>query len=125
VTPPPPPPPVTLAPVRPAGPSQDAAIRKVIADYGRAIESKDLMLFREVKPNLTPDEAKRLAEAFKTVKSQEVGITIDAVQMDSADAATVRVSRQDTINGKPVPRVQQTFRLVQAGGAWKIQSIGQ
>ncbi len=39
--------------------------------------------------------------------------------------ATVKVSRQDTINGKPMKALQQTFRLSQSGGGWTIQSIGQ
>jgi hypothetical protein len=116
------------APTLPAAPTpaaagQEPAIRKVIADYGRAIESKDIALFKAVKPNLTPDEEKRLQESFKAIKSQQVGITIDAVQVDGAQAV-VRVSRQDTINGTRIKPIQQVFRLAQSGGAWSIQAIG-
>jgi hypothetical protein len=96
----------------------------VIADYGRAIETKDLALFKAVKPNLTPDEQKRLQESFKAIKSQQVGIKIDTVQVDGSQA-TVRVTRSDTINGTAIKPIQQTFRLVQTGGAWAIQVIGQ
>jgi eukaryotic-like serine/threonine-protein kinase len=132
------PPPITVPPANPPGatlpaptlPSapplaspQEPAIRKVIADYGRAIESKDIALFKAVKPNLTPDEEKRLQENFKAIKSQQVGITIEAVQVDGAQA-TVKVSRQDTVNGTRVKPIQQVFRLVQQGGAWSIQAIG-
>ena len=133
------PPPVTLPPVNqpgatlpaptlPAAPTslaagQEPAIRKVIADYGRAIEGKDIALFKAVKPTLTPDEEKRLQESFRTIKSQQVGITIEAVQVDGAQA-TVKVSRQDTVNGNKVKALQQVFRLAQSGGAWAIQSIG-
>jgi tetratricopeptide (TPR) repeat protein/predicted Ser/Thr protein kinase len=133
-----PPPPVALPPVSApantvpaptlpaAGPAlsgQEPAIRKVIADYGRAIEGKDIALFKAVKPNLTPDEAKRLQEAFKAIKSQQVAITVDGVAVDGGQA-TVKVSRQDTINGKPVQAIRQVFHLAQAGGGWAIQSIG-
>ena len=116
------------APTLPAAPTPVAAgpepaIRKVIADYGRAIEGKDIALFKAVKPNLTPDEEKRLQESFKAIKSQQVGITIEAVQVDGAQA-TVKVSRQDVINGNKVKAVQQVFRLAQSGGAWSIQAIG-
>ena len=95
----------------------------MIADYGRAIEGKDIALFKAVKPNLTPDEEKRLQESFKAIKSQQVGITIEAVQVDGAQA-TVKVSRQDIINGNKVKPIQQVFRLAQQGGAWSIQAIG-
>jgi hypothetical protein len=129
------PPPITVPPVAtlpaptlpaapaPGAPGPEPAIRKVIADYGRAIESKDIALFRTVKPNLTPDEEKRLQESFKAIKSQQVGITIDAVQVDGGQA-TVRVSRQDTINGTRVKPIQQVFRLAQSGSTWSIQTIG-
>jgi serine/threonine protein kinase/tetratricopeptide (TPR) repeat protein len=126
-------PPVTMAPVTtappitadpPAATAHDAAIRRVIAEYARAIEGKDLALFRAVKPNLSSDEEKRLQDAFKAIKSQQVGITVDSIQVDGAQA-TVRVSRQDTINGKAMRAVHQTFRLVQDGPGWTIQTIGQ
>jgi tetratricopeptide (TPR) repeat protein len=114
-------PPPTQAPV---GQAEEPAVRRVIADYGRAIESKDLALFRTVKPNLSGDEAKRLQDAFKAIKSQRVGITVESVQIDGGQAV-VRVARQDTIDGKAVQRVQQTFRLAQGPGGWAIVSIGQ
>ena len=117
-------PPVTAAAAPPPSAAQEPAIRGVLADYARAIEGKDLTLFRRVKPNLSPDEEKRLADAFKAVKSQKVGITIDSIEVNGAEA-TVRVSRQDTINGNAMRAVRQTFRLAQAGPGWTIQSIGQ
>jgi serine/threonine protein kinase/tetratricopeptide (TPR) repeat protein len=116
--------PTASVPTGPVGSPHEPAIRKVIADYGRAIEGKDIALFRTVKPNLSGDEAKRLQEAFKAIKSQQVGINIEKVDV-VGDQATVRISRQDTINGKQVQRVQQVFRMAQSGGAWVIQSIGQ
>jgi len=127
-------PPVTIGPVVTTPPiaadqgaaatAHDPEIRRVIAEYARAIEGKDLALFRAVKPNLSGDEEKRLQDAFKGIKSQQVGITIDSIQVEGAQA-TVRVSRQDIINGRPMRAVHQTFRLVQGGPGWTIQTIGQ
>lgn len=123
------PPPGTVPPVVAEAPpaasgAEDAVVRKVIADYARAIETRDLALFRAVKPNLSADEAKRLQDSFKAIKSQKVGITIDSIQVDGSQA-TVRVSRQDTINGQAMRAVNQTFRLAQGGSGWTIQTIGQ
>lgn len=103
--------------------AEDAAIRKVIADYGRAIETKDLDLFKSVKPNLTEDEQRRTRTAFEAVKSQVVTITITAVVIDETDAV-VRVSRRDTINGSLVSSFPQTFRLARGKAGWAIQEIG-
>jgi eukaryotic-like serine/threonine-protein kinase len=101
----------------------EPAIRKVITDYGRAFETKDIGLFKAVKPTLTSDEEKRLQESFKAIKTQRVDITFVTVQVDGA-SATVKVSRQDTINGIKVKPIQQVFRLAQSGGGWTIQTIG-
>ncbi len=115
----------TLAPA-PGSPAEgaDAAVRRVISEYGRAIGSQDLALFRSLKPDLTADEEKRLREAFKAIKSQAVGITVDSIQVEG-DRATVRVTRQDVVNGRPMKPAPQTFRLGRSGGTWLIQSIGQ
>jgi hypothetical protein len=97
----------------------------VLADYERAVEAKDIALFRSVKPNLSGDEQKRLEDAFKAIKSQDVGLTIEGIDVSGA-RATVRASRRDTVNGKPMPAaVPQTFRLSQTADGWKIDSIGQ
>jgi hypothetical protein len=104
-------------------PTEDAALRKVIADYGRAIETKDLSLFKSVKPNLTQDDERRARLAFETVKSQVVKITVTSVELHGAEAV-VRVSRRDTINGSLVSSFPQTFRLARKAGGWAIQEIG-
>ena len=73
--------------------------------------------------NHVTEEEKRLQESFKAIKSQQVAITVDSVQIDGGQA-TVKVTRQDTINGKSVKPIQQVFRLGQATGSWAIQAIG-
>jgi hypothetical protein len=108
----------------PAPPNHAPAVLRVITDYGRALETRDVTLFKTLKPDLSGDEEKRLREAFKAIQSQRVSITIESVQIEGS-RATVRVSRQDTLNGKSMRPLQQTFRLVEKDGTWTIQSIGQ
>ena len=112
------------APPGAAADGADAAIRRVIAEYGRAIGTQDLALFRSLKPDLSSDEEKRLREAFKVIKSQQVGITVESVSIDG-DRATVRVMRQDIVNGRAMKPAPQTFRLARTGNSWSILSIGQ
>ena len=114
----------TSAPSLPVPSGPDPAVRQVIADYGRAIETRDVALFKTIKPDLSGDEEKRLEDAFKAIQSHLVGIAVDSVKIEGTKA-TVRVSRRDTINGKEMKPQQQVFRLVQKSGAWTIQSIGQ
>ena len=46
------------------------AIRRVVATYGRAIETKDLGLFRSVKPNLSRTRSGALQEGFRAVDAR-------------------------------------------------------
>ena len=61
-----------------------------MATYGRAIENKDLALFRTVKPNLSREEERRLTEGFRNVVSQRVELTILSIDRQS-QGATVQV----------------------------------
>jgi hypothetical protein len=102
--------------------NEEAAIRKVIADYGRAIEEKNLALFKTLKPNLTGDEERRLREAFQIAAAQTVRITIANVQI-SGSQATAHLTRQDTIDGRS-QAFQQTLQLSKTPGGWTIREIG-
>jgi hypothetical protein len=99
-------------------------VRSTLADYARALTTRDLTLFRSVMPGLTAEQEKSLREAFKAVKSQQVALSVESIQLADGKA-TVRLTRQDTVNGATQKPRQQTFRLAQRGGAWAIESIGQ
>jgi hypothetical protein len=102
---------------------EEAGVRRLLADYARAIESKDLTLFRSVKPNLTKDEEVRLQKAFASVHTQLVKITIQSIQLGSGQA-TVRVSRRDTIDSSTIASFPQTLLLDHGAGGWTIREIG-
>ena len=67
------------APSSPAAGSDqdDAAIRRLTSTYVCAIETKDLALFRSIKPNLSRDEERRLQDGFRAVTSQRVNVSVD------------------------------------------------
>jgi hypothetical protein len=104
--------------------TSESAVRRVIADFGLAIERKDIELYRSLMPSLSQGQEKALRESFKIVKSYVPGITVEDVQFEG-DRATVRVTRRDILDGRPMKAVPGTFRLARVGGAWQIQSIGQ
>jgi hypothetical protein len=95
-------------------------VRRVIEEYARAMQSRDLALYRALKPDLSADDEKRLREAFKNSRTDSVGITVDSVEIEG-DRATVRATRQDVIEGRPTKAVTQTFRLVRVGPTWQIR----
>jgi len=101
----------------------EAEIQHLISEYARAMETRDLGLYRTLMPGLRSEDEARLREAFKAYKPQRVGITVDAVQVEG-DRASVRATRQDVIEGRPTKAVTQTFQLARVGAAWQIQAIG-
>jgi len=101
----------------------ETAIRKVIADYARAIESKDVDLFKTVKPNLSADEEKRARTAFASIQSQVVKITFVSIDMKE-NQAVVKVTRRDTVNGSIPGAFPQTFTMSKGRTGWVIDEIG-
>jgi hypothetical protein len=113
------------APV-PAAEDDETAIRRVVATYARAIETKDLALFRSVKPNLGAEEERRIQQGFRAVASQQVRITILSIDR-RGDRATLRLRRQDVIDvggRRQSPESQQAMTLAKSNGTWTILEIG-
>jgi serine/threonine protein kinase len=118
--------PSIATPPAPSAADDEGAIRRLIATYARAIETKDLALFRTVKPNLSAEEQRRLADGFRAVTSQQVAITIAGIERRGSDAI-VRVRRRDTIvasGRQQTSNAQQTITVTQANGGWVIRDIG-
>jgi hypothetical protein len=116
-------PPHTPPPTPPPPVNEEPAVRRVITDYKRALESKDLGLFKAIKPNISADDEKKLRDSFGNIRTWEVAIDIESVHMDG-DRAVVKVSRRDTVNGQRTQPQSQTFTLVKGGGSWTIRDIG-
>jgi hypothetical protein len=139
----PPPPPARPAPestpappkAEPAAPStveqkaeredDDTVIRRLVASYARAIETKDVGLFRSIKPNLSAQEERRLREGFRDVASQRVSLTVLSIARHG-DEATVAVRRRDTIQAagrQQTVESHQTLRVARGNGGWVITDI--
>ncbi len=122
-----PPPPVERVgpPPPPAPDTEESAIRQLIVTYGRAIEGKDLALFRSIKPNLNAQEERRLQEGFRAVSSQRVSLSI--VSIDRKDnSATAVVRRRDDIEAggrKQTTDTRQVLTLARTPGGWVIVEI--
>ena len=124
-------PPAATRPPEPAAatPSRDeadeTAIRRVVATYGRAIETKDLALFRSVKPNMSANEERRLQQGFRAVSSQRVNLTIASIDR-RGETASVVVQRRDVleVSGRTqTAETRQVLSLARAGDGWVIVEI--
>ena len=96
-----------------------------MATYARAIETKDLGLFRSIKPNLSAEEQRRLENGFRAVSSQQVSLAIVSIDRHG-DEATVVIKRRDTIDAggrRQVVDSDQTLQLTRTAGGWVVVTI--
>jgi serine/threonine protein kinase len=118
--------PATPAPTSPVE-SDDAAIRRAVNTFKTAIETKNVGLYRSVRPGLTAAEETRLRDSFREVESQTITISFDEIRIDGR-MATVRLTRQDvaiTSGGRrQTQSLRQTLRLEKSATGWIITAIG-
>jgi hypothetical protein len=105
----------------PASP-EEGAISAVIADYARAIETKNLDLFRSVKTTLSAAEEQRLRTAFANTETHSVKFTLHSIEVKEP-RAVVHLARRDTI-GSIVASFPQTLALSRGPKGWTIDEIG-
>lgn len=103
--------------------AQEEGVKRLLATYEHAIESKDLALFRSVKPNLTGEEERRLHKAFESTKTHAVTITVESLEC-SERSCVVKLSRRDTLDATIVSSFPQTLRLSQTPEGFVIEEIG-
>jgi hypothetical protein len=103
-----------------------SAIERVLQTYVRAIETKDVGLYRSVKPNLSREEELRLKGSFQAGVSQRVRLTIASIDR-RGEQAVVTVKRQDTLvvgGREQEPHgSEQVITLQRTGREWTIVSI--
>jgi hypothetical protein len=96
-----------------------------VTAYKRAIETKDLALYRSIKPNMTPADEQAIASGFRAVTSQKVDLTVLSIEREGS-RATVQLARRDTIEAsgrRQSVESRQTMTLARTGGGWVIVEI--
>ncbi len=112
-------PPVTQPPMtQPALSGEETAVRRIVSDYERAIETKDVGLLKSLKPDLSGKEE----QALKASGSKEIQMDIATVRMDGG-RATVMVLRKDRATDGKEYQMQQTLMLEKTPRGWIIKRI--
>ena len=94
----------------------------MIRTYEQAIETKDIGLFRSVRPNLTRAAENTVTNSFRQVDSQEIDIRIESLRIDGR-TATVRIARRDTLmtgGRRQIQNSTQTLRFEKTQAGWFI-----
>ncbi|HEY8231711.1 MAG: hypothetical protein ACHQM7_03020 [Vicinamibacterales bacterium] len=103
--------------------TQEEAVKRLLQNYQKAIETKDLSLFRSVKPSLSGEEERRLRKAFDSTRTHEVSITLEGLECQEGQCLA-RLTRRDTLDGSIVSSFPQTLRIAPGPEGFVIDEIG-
>ena len=113
-------------PASPVNEPDEIAIRRVIEIFKTAIETRDVVLYRSVRPSLSAAEEERLRESFRRIDSQDVTITLEDISLNGR-SALARILRRDFIvapgDRRQVSSSRQTIRLEKPASDWIITAI--
>src|SRR6266705_2056200 len=119
------PPAAPAATPAPADPRPD--IQKVIDDYARALESRDVSQVRRAYPGLTSPQQQSWQDFFQSVRNLKAGLTVTAVRLSGLTAETVvsGVYEYDNATTGRAERRPVTFRaiLVVDSSGWRLTTI--
>ena len=104
----------------------DVDVRARMADYAKAIETKNLTLLQQVRPGLDEGEIRRWARAFEMTRSRKVDLRLQEVTVEGEQARVVG-RRIDVLVLNDGQKIQSdtrfVCRLVQRRGGWVIQEF--
>ena len=94
----------------------------MIQTYKRAIETKDIALFRSVRPNLSRADETTLTNSFKQIDSQQIDLRVDNLRIEGR-TASAQIVRRDTLitsGRRQVQNITQTLRFQKTDAGWFI-----
>ena len=94
----------------------------MIRIYKQAIETKNIALYRSVRPNLSRSAETVLMNSFKQVDSQEIDIRVEGLEIDGR-RASARLVRRDTLTiagRRQIQNITQTLRFEKTEAGWII-----
>ena len=102
-------------------------IQKVIDDYARALESRDVGQVRRAYPGLTSPQQQSWHDFFQSTRNLKAGLTVTAVHLSglTAEAIVSGLYEYDNASTGRAERRPVTFRavLVVDSGGWRLTAI--
>jgi serine/threonine protein kinase len=119
------PPPVQAPPAQPAA-NPSAEIAAIVAQYARAIESRDVGELKRLYPGMSASQANAFDDFFKSVRSVRAGFSVSGLQVDGSTADAKLNGTYDfvTSNGRNEHQpltLQASLR--KDGSNWRFVSI--
>lgn len=121
------PPPPPAAPTAPAARDPRPDIQRVIDDYARALESRDVDHVRQAYPGLSPTQQQSWQRFFESVRNLKAALTVTAVRVSGvgAEAIVNGVYEYDNASTGRAERRPVTFRATLAVDTtgWHLTTI--
>jgi serine/threonine protein kinase len=119
------PPPVQTAPAQPAS-NPSAEIAAVVAQYARAVESRDVGELKRLYPAMSASQASSFEEFFRSVRSVRAAFSMSGLQVEGSTADAKLIGTYDfvTSNGRNEHQpltLQASLR--KDGNSWRFVSI--
>jgi tetratricopeptide (TPR) repeat protein len=123
IAPPTPKPTEPPGPLTPLDPALRQAIESAIALYAKALESADVGLLAQARPDLAPSEREVRLAPFRGALNAATDIRVIDVTA-SPMSVVVQILRTDVIVGgssQPQPPTEETLRFERRGGTWALR----
>lgn len=94
----------------------------MIHTFEQAIETKDIGLYRSVRPNLSKAAETVLMNSFRQIDSQEIDLRVENLRIDGR-IASARIVRRDTLitsGRRQVQNSTQTLKFEKTATGWII-----
>jgi len=102
-------------------------IEQAIADYARALESRDLSEVRRAYPGLTPAQQQGWKDLFQSARRLKASLTVTAVKVvgGTAEAIVTGVYDYDNVRTGRTERLPVTFRaiLIAETAGWRLATV--
>jgi hypothetical protein len=118
---------VTAPPPAPRAADPGAEIRRVVAEYGGAIESESLADLQRVYPGMTPVQQRGWEQFFQLVRDVKTQLSVGRLDVSSGTADALITGTYTYLNtstgraeSQPVS-FHASFR--QEGGRWRMRQV--
>ena len=112
----------------PPPPRSNSDIQAVLDAYVKAIERKDLVALRTVRPGLTDADLQRWAASFEITRSRKVDLKVDDITVDAKGARATGRRRDTTVltNGQTIQRnTRFVYTLSRGSRSWVLQEMNE
>lgn len=101
-------------------------IERAVAEYARAIESRDIAALRQIYPGLTEAQRQGWSQFFQDIRTMRASLAVEQLAITGSTAeATVRGTYEYTTRSGSTERRPVSFRITLRadGERWRVVAV--